>query len=224
MRILAVETSTEACSAALRIGEEVSECFEAGRRHAEVLLPMVDRLLAEAALPVGRLDAVAFGCGPGMFTGLRIGAGIVQGIAFGADLPVVPVSSLAVLAQGVDARKVLAAFDARMEQVYWGRYVRDTGGLVRLQGEEVLVSPGSAPLPAGTGWTGAGNAWQRYAGELGRRCAACLEHRDPGAAPHARDAALLAAGYLQEGRAVSAEQAVPVYLREKVAKTMEEQQ
>src|SRR5258707_1196536 len=120
MKLLALETSTEACSVALSLDGAVVERFELGQRHGERLLPMVQEILSESGVALTQLDALAFGRGPGSFTSLRIGAGVTQGLAFGADLPVVPVSSLAVLAQGENAAKILAAFDARMRQVYWG--------------------------------------------------------------------------------------------------------
>ena len=116
---------------------------------------MVQQVLAESGLSLKQLDAIAFLPGPGSFTSLRIGAGVVQGLAFGANLPVVPVSSLAVLAQGVDAPKVLAAFDARMNQVYWGAYVRDDKGLMRLAGTEIVIAPADVPARGfGVGWSG----------------------------------------------------------------------
>ena len=119
---------------------------------------MVQEVLAESGLSLKQLDAIAFSRGPGSFTSLRIGAGVAQGLAFGADLPVIPVSSLAVLAQGVDAPKVLAAFDARMNQVYWGAYVRNAEGLVESVGNEIVIAPVDVPLPEGQGWVG-GREW-----------------------------------------------------------------
>src|SRR5687767_3120441 len=159
MKLLALDTSTEACSVALAIGDDVVERFELEQRHGERLLGMVDELLTQGGIALTQLDAIAFGRGPGSFTSLRIGAGVVQGLAFGADLPVVPVSSLAALAQGSGAPKVLAAFDARMRQVYYGAFVRAGDGLVTPAGPEVVIDPAKLPLPEGTSWTGTGSGW-----------------------------------------------------------------
>src|SRR4030065_1734582 len=134
MKLLALDTATEACTAALWMDGEVLERFESGGQHSERFLPMVDALLAQAGLVPTQLAALAFGRGPGSFTGLRIGAGVVQGLAFGAGVSVVPGSSLAALAQGQDAVKVLAAFDARMRQGHWGGYVGHAQGLVGAEG------------------------------------------------------------------------------------------
>jgi len=141
MKLLALDTSTEACTVAIAVDGRAMERFSVGGNHSEQILPMVQELLAEAGASLKELDAVVFGRGPGSFTGLRIAAGVTQGLAFGADRPVVPVSSLAALAQGQNADRVLAAFDARMQQVYWGAYVRGPGGLVELTGEESVLAP-----------------------------------------------------------------------------------
>ena len=117
MKLLALETSTDACSVALRLDGETFELHESGVKHSSRLLPMIEQLLAEAGLALAQLDALAFGRGPGSFTGLRIGAGVTQGLAYARELPVVPVSSLAALAQGSDAARVLTAQDARMQEV-----------------------------------------------------------------------------------------------------------
>ncbi len=143
-KILAIDTVTEGCSAALLIGEEIVEQFEVTPRgHTQKILPMVDQLLAESGHKLGELDAIAFDRGPGSFTGLRITAGVVQGLAYGADLPVVAVSSLAALArahhQATGATFVLSAIDARMGEVYWGAYRIDPQGIPQLQGEEMVV-------------------------------------------------------------------------------------
>ena len=154
LKILAIDTSTDACSVALMVDGAVCNRCELGRQHSSRVLSMLDELLVESGLALTQLDAVAFGRGPGLFTGLRIGAGVVQGLAFGADLPVVPVSSLAALAQGLDTERTLSAFDARMSQVYWGAYVRNAQGMVELVGGECVVAPQCVPLPETGGWHG----------------------------------------------------------------------
>jgi tRNA threonylcarbamoyladenosine biosynthesis protein TsaB len=217
MKLLALDTATEACSVALWIDGEVIERFESGNRHSERVLSMVDVLLGEAGLSLSRLDALAFGCGPGSFTGLRIGAGVAQGLAFGAELPVVPVSSLAALAQGQDAEKVLAAFDARMRQVYWGAYARSLQGLMELQGAEVVLSSQNIPPPEGEGWTGAGSGWDTYHADLEQRLGSCLSGWRRQCLPRARHVAELGSAALTAGRAVAAEAALPVYIRDDVA-------
>jgi tRNA threonylcarbamoyladenosine biosynthesis protein TsaB len=218
VKLLALDTSTEACSVALALDSEIVERFEIEPRHGERLLPMVQALLAEAGVVLTQLDAIAFGRGPGSFTSLRIGAGVAQGLAFGADLPVVPVSSLAALAQGVDAPKVLAAFDARMRQLYWGAYVRGANGLVELVGAEVVTDPTQIPLPDGDGWTGVGGGWDVYHAAIGERLGRALHGWTSGLKPRAQDVARLGVAGLAAGHAVPAEQALPVYIRDDVAK------
>lgn len=217
MKLLAFDTATEACTVALWIDGHVHERGATGLRHGERILAFVDEVLAQAELTLSALDAIAFGRGPGSFTGLRIGAGVAQGLAFGTDLPVVPVSSLAALAQGVDAPRVLAAFDARMQQVYWGAYVRGRDGLVVLEGEESVVAPAEVPLPAAQGWTGAGSGWDRYADALAARLGPRLRDWRAGQFPQGRYVAELGATAFHAGHAVPAEQALPVYLRDDVA-------
>lgn len=178
---------------------------------------MVQEMLAEGGQVLTQLDAIAFGRGPGSFTGLRICAGVVQGLAFGADLPVVPVSSLAALAQGIDAPRVLAAFDARMHQVYWGAYVRNALGMTALVGEEKVLTPMQVPVPDDAGWIGAGSGWDQYAVVLTAR----LKHRVAAwhaqCFPRARFVAQLGVYLYEQGTALSPEQALPVYLRDNVA-------
>jgi len=217
LKLLALDTSTEACSAALWLAGETVERFALGREHAGRILPMVEELLAEAGLALGAVDAIAFGRGPGSFTGLRIAAGVVQGLAFGADKPVVPVSSLAALAQGIPAPRVLAAFDARMHQVYWGCYTRAADGLVTLVGHECVVAPDQVPLPEGQGWIGSGSGWDAYGDALESRLGPRLAGRRGPGHPHARDLAVLAAAAFRSGTMVRPEEALPVYLRDEVA-------
>ena len=217
MKLLAFDTATEACTVALWLDGRVLERSEPRSQHSECLLPMIDALLAEAGLGVKQLDAIAFGRGPGSFTGLRIGAGVAQGLAFAAGLPVVPVSSLATLAQGVDADRVLAAFDARMQQVYWGVYRRSVQGRVELVQPEVVVSPAAIAQTEGPGWVGAGSGWDAYADRLAPRLTGTLERWIPAAVPHARHLVVLAVAAFADGQAVPAEQAQPVYIRDEVA-------
>lgn len=221
-RILAIETATEACSAALLTDEETSQRFEvAPRQHLALLLPFVESLLADAGISLRQLDAIAFGRGPGSFTGLRIASGVAQGIAFGADLPVVPVSTLAALAQGVvreqGIKAVLAALDARMKEVYWGAFVCGSGGLVEAVGQEVVCAPRDVPLPGPDDWCGAGSGWNSYADVLTRRCAVSSQSVFGVQSPQAADVAHLAAAIFEDGCALPPEQAVPVYLRDNVA-------
>ena len=221
-RILAIEAATEACSVALIIDEEVQERFEiAPRRHVALLLPFAEALLADAGMGLAQLDAIAFGRGPGSFTGLRIAAGMTQGMAFGADLPVIPVSTLAALAQGVvcepGVTQVLAALDARMKEVYWGAFITGSDGLVQAQGEERVCAPAQVEVPRPGDWIGAGSGWDTYNDVLAARCALAESAIRYQHQPHAADVARLAAGVLAQGGALPPEQAIPVYLRDNVA-------
>jgi len=223
-RLLAIETATVACSAALSIDGQIEERHAlAPRQHAALILPMIESLLVEAEIKVTDLDAIAFGQGPGSFTGVRIAASVVQGIAFAASLPVVPVSSLAALAQGAmretNLPQVMCALDARKAEVYWGVYAADANGLAALQGEECVCRPDNVPLPDGDGWAGAGSGWEAHGeallGQAGSRVVRML----PDIEPRAADVARLGAACFSRGRVVSPEAAVPVYLRNKVADT-----
>lgn len=222
MKILAFDTATEACSAALLLDGEVRERFEvAPRAHARLLLPMLDDLLAEAGMKPAQLDAIAFGRGPGSFTGLRIAASVAQGIAFAADLPVLPVSTLAALArdalQRSAATHILAAIDARMEEVYWAAYARDAQDEPLLIGAEQVAPAAAIAVPAGRDWFGIGTGWAAYGDALRAHFPTGLIAIDAAALPRAGHIAHLAALDFGAGRSVSAEQAVPVYLRNQVA-------
>lgn len=222
MKLIALDAATEACSVALLIDGAVIERYEiAPRRHAELLLPMMEALLNEADLRLGQMDALAFGRGPGAFTGLRLAAGVAQGLAFGADLPVVPLSTLAALAQGMyrdqGSERVLAGIDARMAEVYWGAYRLDAEGYMALVGEECVCAPEEVLVPDEAGWTGAGTAWQSYEAILTGRLKACLSAFHGRRYPRARDIAILAEQAYAHGKMVSAEEALPVYLRDNVA-------
>ncbi|MCW8917673.1 MAG: tRNA (adenosine(37)-N6)-threonylcarbamoyltransferase complex dimerization subunit type 1 TsaB [Gammaproteobacteria bacterium] len=222
MKLLALETATEACSAALYLDGEISERYQlAPREHTALILPMVDGLLAEAGLPRSQLDAVAFGCGPGAFTGVRIATGVAQGIAFALELPVVPVSTLATLAQGAQRefgwRQVAAAIDARMGEVYWGSFTVDEAGVMQPDGEERVCPPGEVPLLHEHQWHGIGSGWQSYASELAQRQGVAMVDARGDYYPHALDVATLAVAALARGEGLPAEQALPRYLRDQVA-------
>jgi tRNA threonylcarbamoyladenosine biosynthesis protein TsaB len=220
MKLLAIETATEACSAALYLDGEVRELYEfAPRQHTRLLLGMVDRLMAEAGLSPSRLDALAFGRGPGAFTGVRIATGVAQGIAYAAELPVVPVSTLAALAQGgfreFGWTRVAAAIDARMNEVYWGAFSANDAGMMVAYSDEVVCTAGEVPMLDGERWHGIGSGWQAYAEALTQRQGRVLDWQGE-YLPHAQDVALLAADAFAKGRAVSAGEALPVYLRDQV--------
>jgi tRNA threonylcarbamoyladenosine biosynthesis protein TsaB len=222
-RILAIETATSACSAALYVDGEVQQRHSlAPRQHAALILPMVESLLASAELAVTRLDALAFGQGPGAFTGVRIAASVAQGIAFAANLPVVPVSTLAALAGGAmresGASRVMAALDARMDEVYWGIYIRGQEGLPELQGQETVAIPGEVPMPDAGDWIAAGSGWQARAEILMARAGERVVRVLPDLEPAARDVALIAAGCLARGEAGRPGDALPVYLRDRVVR------
>lgn len=219
-KFIAVDTSTEACSVALACDGARIERFELlPRGHAERILVMVSEVLAEAGLALTDLDALGFCRGPGSFTGVRIGTGVAQGLAFGADLPVAPVSTLGALAQGAwrahGAEHVLAAIDARMGEVYWGVYGRE-GELMQALGVEVVAPAAAVELPAHGQWYGVGTGWATYAEALGERCGAKLAGHDPQALPRALDCLPFVAQAWQRGELVAAEEALPVYLRDRV--------
>lgn len=220
-RLLAIDTATEACSAALWLDGEVREEYAfAPREHARRLLPMIEALLGAAGLALVDLDALAFGRGPGSFTGVRIAASLAQGLAFAARLPVVPVSTLAALAQGAaDAGhpRVLAAIDARMGEVYWAGYAVGDDGLVARLGDERVCPPAAVPVPEGDGWFGVGTGWAAHAGTLCTRVGAALGGHDGTGLPRAAAVARLGVAVHARGGAIPAEQALPVYLRDRVA-------
>jgi tRNA threonylcarbamoyladenosine biosynthesis protein TsaB len=216
VKILALDTSTEACSVALSVNGHICDRFELGVQHSSRILAMIDEVLTETALALADLDVLAFGRGPGSFTGLRIGAGVAQGLAFGAGLPVVPVSSLAAMAQGQRQSRVLAAFDARMSQVYWGAYRRGPDGIMTLMGGERVVAPGEVPVPETGDWFGVGSGWDQYAEELKARLGDRVKDWSQGGYPHACDVARLGESGFNNDEAVSAEKALPIYLRDNV--------
>jgi tRNA threonylcarbamoyladenosine biosynthesis protein TsaB len=222
MRILALDTSTEYCSVALwHDGEIDAREALAGQRHSELLLGMVDELLRRHNLRVRELDGIAFGAGPGSFTGLRIACGVTQGIAFAVGLPVVGVSTLLAMAQAAGADRAICCLDARMEQVYHAAYARNANRWSTVHGPG-LYAPADAPLLQDGSWTGCGSGFKAHREALARRYAGRLSAIMPDVYPHARDIARLAVVEFEQGRAESAEQAAPVYIRDKVAMRSDE--
>ncbi|ESS72981.1 universal protein YeaZ [Methyloglobulus morosus KoM1] len=222
MKLLAVETATEACSAALMINGEIAEQFTlTANGHSKLILPMIDALLAEANLQPSDLDGLAFGCGPGSFTGVRIATGVIQGIAFALGLPVVPVSNLAAVAQDFfdhnDDNLVFVAMDARMNQVYWGVYQRGLLGFAELLGKEAVLAASEIVFPDVAG-VGLGTGWRVYHQELSARLSHRIIRYEADNLPRARAVARLGFDGFNHGLTVIAEHAMPIYLRDKVAK------
>ena len=237
MNLLAFETSTEALSVAVSIDGDVRERFElAPRRHAELALPWAEQLLAEAGIARSQLDVIAVGRGPGAFTGVRLAIALAQGIALALDRPVVPVSTLAVLAMRAsmlplpsageswgESQRVLAAIDARMGEVYTAAFALRSEGIHALS-DEAVMAPDQLALPDDeSGWIGVGTGFAAADGVLAQRLSSRFIAIDATALPHAADVARLAAQAFARGEAVAAELVEPAYLRNNVALTIEEQ-
>jgi tRNA threonylcarbamoyladenosine biosynthesis protein TsaB len=222
LKILALETSTEHCSVALwRDGEIDSQAARAGQRHSEMVLDMAHALLARHGLRVAQLDGVAFGAGPGSFTGLRIACGVAQGLAFSAGIPVACVSTLLAMAQGQSATRIVCCLDARVHEIYHAAYERG-GTSWRTVCAPGLYAPADAPLLPGGEWYGCGSGFAAYRDALERRYAGVLAGVDADAYPHAREVAQLAVQEFEQGRGVEAALAAPIYVRDRVALTTAE--
>jgi tRNA threonylcarbamoyladenosine biosynthesis protein TsaB len=218
MRFAALETSTEWCSVALWLDGEIRTLEQrAGQRHAEWMLPMLRQLLQRAGARVEMLEAIAFGAGPGSFTGLRIACGIAQGIAMARDLPVLAVSTLDALAEESGAQRVVACLDARMHEVYYACLERE-GSRWRMAGPARCLPPRDIPRPSGDGWHGCGSGFAAYP-DLAARIAVNVR---PGVHPSAHAVARLAAPRLAAGEGTDPALAAPFYMRDKVAMTIEE--
>ncbi len=219
--ILAIETSTNACSAALQVGGDVIERFEiAPRQHTDLILPMVEQVLAASGISLKQLDSIAFAQGPGAFTGLRIAAGVVQGMAMAVDCPVTPVSTLAAMAHGAfrefASSNVLVANDASMGEVYYGAYHIPEFGRAELQGLEHVTALQAIPDVDDREWLALGNGWSSYAEQVPHGINERVVETQSEYFPHAQDVVHLAQGLFESGQIVSADLAIPVYLRDKV--------
>jgi len=217
MRLLAIETSTEYCSVALWQDGIVSErCELVGQKHSEVLMEMLDALLQEAGIKVKQVDGIAFGKGPGSFTGVRIACGVTQGLALGADVEVVGVCTMEALAEASGKDKVIAALDARMSELYLAAYEKRDGEW------SVVIAPclckaEDAPAFIGEGWFGIGSGFAVSGVALQACYGDQLIGVDEKAVPQASAVARIAAREFAKGNAVDAALALPLYLRDKVA-------
>lgn len=217
--LLALDATTDWCSVAWTDGRRwVQRAEAAGQRHSELILDMVDAVLREAGAALPDLDEVAFGAGPGSFTGLRIACGVAQGLAFGAGLPLRPVSSLLALAQASGHHAVLAALDARMDEVYWAAYRRSEAGAWQVVTAPAVGPADTVASPPGIDWAGAGNGFAAY--PLLAQCLAASAIVDASVQVGARAIAELALAGC--GEAVRAELALPHYVRDRVARTTSE--
>ncbi len=217
-KILAFDTSTEACSVALLVDNNKTERFEiAPRRHSDLLLQMIDELLAGAKIKLTELDALAFGCGPGSFMGVRLATAVAQGLAFSANIPVIPVSTLQTLAQrGLDKlqhNNIVAAWDARMGEIYWGAYVKNNDGIMMPLNQDQITAPEAIDVADDQSWALVGNAWELYRADLptGLQLESHLFY------PRATAMLDIAAYYLSKNQTVSAAEVEPNYLRMQVA-------
>ena len=220
MNLLAIETSTETCSVALTVNGEVLEYYRhAPRQHAELLLPWVEKILAEAGIGLRSLDAIAFSRGPGSFTSLRIGIGVVQGLAWASDRPVIPVSSLATTAQtSVDAGvgSALVALDARMNEVFTATFKVNENGIMIPVSAEKVCPPDDVQVPVHSEVYGIGNGFIRYSPLVALSDSLIGIRSDIW--PRASSVLQLAQERSKTNKPLTAEQAQPVYLRDNVAK------
>lgn len=188
----------------------------AGQQHSELLLPLLQDMLAEAELTLTQLDGIAFGVGPGSFTGLRIACGVAQGLAFGANLPVMGIGTLAALAQQTGSDSVIAVLDARMGEIYHAAYTRSAEGW-QVVSEPSLCLPQQAPLLSGNGWTGCGSGFTKYGEALRNRYHGCIGCIIDNLSPRAQEVAHLAAPGFAQGLGIDPAAAAPLYIRNKVA-------
>lgn len=223
--ILAIETSTEVASAALiQQGKIYSAVSEGVQSHSENILPMVQSLLQQAGISLSECDAIAFGKGPGSFTGVRTACGVVQGLAFGSDLPVIPLVTLEVMAEACyqqesQATDVVCVMDARMGEVYWAQYRLSHGTWLEIMPPALALA--SDIQPQGNVWL-CGNGVDAYPADFENK--SWIKAKVDNIMPHATQTAQLAVKALQQGQTYPAEEAQPLYLRNKVALTIAERE
>lgn len=217
VNLIALETSTEYCSLAVARGAQVFErSFHAGQQHSELALPALRELLLQAALDMRAIDGIAYGAGPGSFTGLRIACGMAQGLALARNLPVAGIGTLLALAEHSGAAHVIACLDARMGEVYHAAYRRFEGNWIEVHAP-ALYKPDDVPAVEGADWTACGSGFRAHAAALSRRYAGAIARTDAAALPNAVAMLRLAARVFALGQGVDAAAAVPLYVRDKVA-------
>ncbi len=217
MNILALDASTEHCSAALwRDGAVFERSARAGQTHSEMLIAMADEVMAEAGIALPQVSGIAFGAGPGSFTGLRVACAVAQGLAFPGDIPLAGIGTLQALAAGAGAEAVVCCIDARMGEVYHAAYRRDGDAYAEVLAPRVCAPDAVPDLPPGR-WTACGGGFAVYSGVLRQRYCAQLESVLDERVPQARDIACLAAPVFAAGRGIRADAAAPLYVRDRVA-------
>lgn len=219
MKLLAIETSSEACSVALQNQDKVTAIHKmAPMQQGQLILSLVEEILQSQNINLNQLDALAFGSGPGSFTGVRIAASVIKGLGFAKDLPIIPISSLAALAQSayraLGWKKMLVGIDARIQEVYWGAYHLGDHELVELDGIEIVCSPEAVVLPDGQDWYGVGNAWEIYREKIPFNPIQIDAKR----LPMAEGVLELAKPKFDKQEWVTSAEALPSYVRDNVAK------
>jgi len=217
MKVLAIDTATERCSVALRMdGQAIERSLDMARGHADTVLPMIEAVLGEAGIALRDVDGIAYGRGPGAFTGVRIAIGVVQGLAFGADLPTVGISDLAAVAQQIarPADRILVCMDARMNEVYWATFICNAHGSVAASSIEQVTPPEAVDIAASDLNVAAGTGFAAYP-QLRSKFGTLMVHDS--VLPRAAEIALLGEAELRAGNGRPAAQAQPVYLRDRVA-------
>lgn len=223
-KILCIEASSEVCSVALNCNGTIIEyCESIPHKHSQFILPMIQKLLAEAGFALSQLDALALGCGPGSFTGIRLAASIAQGFALGLELSVIPISTLNVIAQGAYEKSkfsnVLVGLDAKMGGIYWGTYCLGAGGLMQPLFSDKLIKPEQVfecENLDNLNWFAVGNAWTIYKELLLQNCRCKIDAIEANFYPYAKYLIPIAEEKFKQGVVVSADKALPIYLREQV--------
>ncbi len=224
MKLLALDTSTEFLSLALQEGEQTFTHYQnVGQTASQLILPQIQSLLDSANVKLNDLDGIAFGAGPGSFTGVRIACGVTQGLGFGASLPVVGVNTLLAVAEASGKNKVIACLDARMGEIYHAAYVKQNGAWNEVSATTVC-KPEVAPVLEGGNWTGAGSGWAVYGEVLSKIYAKNLSQMLPNITPTAEAILQLGLSTLEAGNAKPASEAVPIYIRNRVALTTQERE
>ncbi len=217
MNILALDTSTDYCSVALwRDGVVHERAVRAGQSHSGILAGMVDAVMAEGGTRLSGLDGIAYGEGPGSFTGLRIACAVAQGLAFPADIPLAGIGTLQAMAMVCGGARVLCCLDARMQEIYHAAYIREGDGYAEVS-PPCVCAPAAAPEIEGAGWTGCGSGFFAYGAALRQRYGAAVDVLADEVFPQARAIARLALPVFTAGRGIRADAAAPLYIRDRVA-------